>query len=132
MEMETVKIVRLEQTSQGALGSMILFGHLFCTTLEPDNNDSDRFQIPEGTYFCKRFSGVKYKNTFEIIVPGHTALLFHAGNIEAHTEGCILMGQYPGKLVNDRAVLNSGNTFKKFMAILQGVDSFYASFKDCY
>lgn len=132
MEMETVRIVRLEQTAQGALGSMTLFGHLFCSTLEPDSNDPDRFQIPEGTYFCRRFSGSKYKDTFEVVVPGHTALLFHAGNIEAHTQGCIILGQYPGKLANNRAVLNSGNTFNKFMAILQGVNSFYASFKDCY
>ena len=36
--METIcKIIRVEQSDQGALGVLILFGHLFCVTLEPDS-----------------------------------------------------------------------------------------------
>lgn len=133
MDLETiVKVIRLEQTEQGAIGTMVLFDHLFCVTLEPDNNDQIRNQIPAGRHFCKRFHGHKFKNTFEIIIPGHTAVLFHSGNVEDNTEMCVLLGQYPGKLEGERAVLNSGNTFKKFMANLNDVDSFYAKFIDFY
>jgi len=126
------KIVRLEQSVQGALGAMLLYGHYFCSTLEPDDNDPDRFQIPEGRYYCKRFHGEKFKNTFEIVVQDHTALLFHAGNIEADSRGCVLLGQYPGKLMGQRAVLNSGNTFMKFMGLLYNVNDFNIEFVNFY
>jgi len=123
-----VRIIRLEQSSEGALGSLVLLDYLFCSTLEPDFNDPERSQIPPGTYMCKRFKGNKWKDTFEIIVPGHEFVLFHAGNIEDHTDMCVLLGQYTGKLRNQRAVLNSGDTFKEFMAILGDVNIFYAEF----
>ena len=55
---------------------------------------------------------------------GHTALLFHSGNVEDHTRGCILLGQYPAKLMGERAVLNSGTTFKKFMALMGNTQEF--------
>ena len=120
--MKKLRIVRLEQSDAGALGVLLIEGNIFCMTLEPDVNDSDRFQISEGTYQIKRFHGIKWKNTFEIIVPGHTALLFHAGNVEADSEGCIILGQYAGILRKDRAVMNSGHTFRAFMEYMKNED----------
>jgi hypothetical protein len=130
--MNAVKIIRLEQGVDGALGAMLLYGHYFCSTLEPDNNDSKRYQIPAGIYECKRFHGAKWKDTFEIIVPGHTAVLFHSGNKEEDTLMCVLLGQYPAKLNNQRAVLNSGATFKKFMDVLGELDNFSLEIVNCY
>jgi hypothetical protein len=51
-------------------------------------------------------------------VPGRTLILFHAGNRVGNTEGCILLGETIGKLSGNRAVLNSGVTFKRFMEAL--------------
>jgi hypothetical protein len=130
--LHTVKIVRLEQGVDGALGAMLLYGHYFCSTLEPDNNDPKRFQIPAGVYKCKRFHGARWGNTFEIIVQGHTALLFHSGNVEEASLGCVLLGQYPGKLNNQRAVLNSGATFKKFISVLGELEEFSLEIVECY
>jgi len=123
--MRTVTIVRLEESEEGALGSLLIDGKLFCTTLEPDANDPEKFQIPPGKYQCRRFHGWKWKNTFEILVEGHTALLFHAGNIEkTDTEGCILLGRQPSYLRGKRAILNSGHTFRQFLKELEDVDEF--------
>ena len=122
--MKKVTIVRLEQTEAGALGSLLIDNSLYCSTLEPDVNDNERFQIPVGKYLCKRFHGKKWKNTFEVIVKGHIAVLFHAGNTETDTEGCILLGRQPSYLKGIRAILNSGHTFRKFMEIMQDVDEF--------
>ena len=133
-----IKIIRLEQTDEGALGSMVLDGVLFCTTLQPDAGDPTRFQIPAGVYPCKPFHGEHWTDTYEIIVPGHTALLFHSGNVEEDSLGCVLLGQYPGKLnvgsVERRAILNSGDTFKNFIAWMHGKDinEFEAEFIDFY
>lgn len=127
-----VRIVRLEQTQEGALGSIVLLGELFCTVLMPDAGDPVRYQIPAGRYKCRRYHGTRWKNTFEIVVEGHTALLFHSGNTEESSLGCPLLGQYPGKLKGKRAVLNSGKTFEAFMKRLEGVNEFDLEIVDLY
>jgi len=98
--------------------------------MEPDDADPDRFQIPEGIYYCRHRIApeAKYKDTYEILVPGHKDLLFHWGNREINSLGCVILGLYPGELEGDRAVLNSLPTFNRFMATLQGVDWFYTQF----
>ena len=40
--------IRLEQTDEGALGTLLFDGRVFCTTLEPDAGDPQRNQIPAG------------------------------------------------------------------------------------
>lgn len=127
-----ITIIRDEQTEQGALGKLYIEDDYFCETLQPDEAEAKKFYIPEGMYKCKRFSGFKWKNTFEIIVEGHTALLFHSGNVEADSLGCILLGSERGKLKGNRAVLNSGNTFKKFMDKLKYVEEFDLYITDQY
>lgn len=126
------KIVRLEQSSQGALGALLFNNVIFCFTLQPDANDKERFCIPVGDYICKRFHGTKWPNTFEIVVEGHEALLFHAGNTEVDSEGCILLGSSVFKLKGYRAISNSGLTFKLFMETLQDVNEFPLKIVDCY
>lgn len=51
-------------------------------------------KIPHGRFTCKRsfFNRGGYW-TFEVLVPGHSRLLFHKGNVEAHSEGCILVAE---------------------------------------
>lgn len=117
--MKTAEIVRLEKSSQGFLGVLRIDGEIFCMTLEPDTTF-----IKPGCYHCQRFHGTKWPNTFEIEVPGHEAVLFHAGNVEADTKGCVLLGSTAGKLKGDRAVLNSGATFEKFLEVTKDRDFF--------
>ncbi len=126
------KLARLEMTEQGALGVLVLNGRILGFTLQPDEKDRSGFYIPAGEYFCRRFHGFKWPDTFEIVVPGHTALLFHAGNVEDHTEGCILLGASVGKLRGNRAVLNSGRTFKQFQRETKDVDGFWIDIEDHY
>jgi hypothetical protein len=65
-------------------------------------------------------------------VPGRSYILFHKGNTDDNTEGCILLGQYYGKLAGNRAILNSGNTFDEFMKILDGYDEFSLTIREIY
>lgn len=84
-------------------------------------------KVPKGDYVCKRTvwhkKGVE---TFEITgVPNATRILFHTGNKEQDSEGCVLLGlaRIEG---NDGAmvVTSSKDAYKRFMAYLEGVNEF--------
>jgi len=120
--MNRLSIIRLEQTSQGTIGVLLLWSFVHSFTLEPDEADPKRGHIPGGTpdtplvYPVRRFHGIRWSDTYEIIVPGHTAVLFHPGNTEEDTTMCVLLGSSVGKLNEERAVLNSGASFRSFMS----------------
>ncbi len=94
--------------------------------------------IPAGTYPCRRTvwerTGLP---TFEILeVPQRSRILFHWGNTEEDTTGCIVLGKEFGALTvqdEDRpgrprgrkwAVLRSREAVKEFLARLEGVREF--------
>lgn len=115
-------LIRVEETSEGALGLLKYNGRVLCLTLEPDSRDPRRFQIPPGSYECRRFHGRKFKDTFEILVEGHTALLFHWGNTEQDTTGCVLLGLMLGE--HPRQVSHSKMAFDRFMVLVRRVENF--------
>ena len=133
--MKKIKVIRLEESEQGTLGAMTIDGEAFCCTLEPSDEDNQRniSCIPRGDYVASRIKSPRFGDTFEVLdVPGRTYILFHAGNTERNTKGCVLLGQYFGKLKGERAVLNSGNTFKAFLKRMKDVDSFYLDITEAY
>lgn len=137
------RLVRLEQTKQGALGTLLMDEVIFCFFLHPDITDK-HFQLPANTpeypsYICTRFNSPKHGTTFIISRPDtpgfvdkHSYLEFHAGNDEDDTEGCTIVGATTGKLKGQRAVLNSGNTYKAFLEYTKNVNSFTLKVEDCY
>ncbi len=128
-------IIRVEESDQGTIGVMILDGEAFCCTLEPPDRDNKRdiSCIPAGTYAAIRHNSPRFGDTFEITgVPNRSHVLFHAGNVVKHTKGCVLLGQYFGKLKGSRAVLNSGNTFRAFMDKAGTLGSFELEIKEAF
>jgi len=126
------KIVRDECSTEGDLGKLSFDGEYFCETLQPDVLNQGRYSLPAGVYLCRRWHSAKHPNTFEIVCPPHTAVLFHAGNVVEDSLGCCLLGSSRGKLAGDRAVLNSGATFKKFLEKTEGLDEFQLIVEDNY
>ena len=127
------QIKRVEEGFSGSFGVFLWEGKAFCVTLEPPDLDNrvNVSNIPPGNYVCLRYSSRKYGNTFQISdVPGRSAILFHAGNIAEHTHGCILLGQYFDKLRGNRAIMNSGSTFRKFMDLFEGANAFRLEIKE--
>lgn len=131
----TVRLIRVEESNQGTFGNLIICSQVFCVTLElPDLlNERNVSSIPAQQYRCIKIKSPQFGETFEIIdVPGRSHVLFHAGNVIKHTEGCVILAQYFGKLYGDRAVRNSGKTFKEFMVIMKDVNEFLLTIIECY
>lgn len=115
--MKRLRITRVETSKDGIIGVLSIEGKAFCYTLQPDAKDT-HFSIPQGNYLCKRFHGTKWPDTFEIVVKGHTALLFHVLNTEEESKGCIGLGFMLGQINGKRAVLGSRDAFKEFMKLM--------------
>lgn len=83
-------------------------------------------KLPAGLYECVRgmhqLKGmVAPFETFEVTnVPGHSGILFHVGNFNDDSEGCILLGRY----VMGNMLMQSRMTFLEFMKEMEGIDSF--------
>lgn len=117
-----VLIRRAWADSRATLGMLTIKGvqHDPIFTLEnPQRETSIDSRIPGGFYRCEPFNGAKYKDVYEIKdVPGRTNILFHWGNFEKDTLGCILIGNQAGIISGMPAVLNSVVTFQEFRKII--------------
>jgi hypothetical protein len=100
-------------------------GKRLCFTLER-TFDNNAVIIPNGTFNCvKTFFHRGGYNTFELTgVEGHERLLFHCGNSEADSIGCILVGLSQGVLDGKKAILQSRAAFAVFNSVTLGLDEF--------
>ncbi len=89
---------------------------------QPDGGYKPKLQ--PGTYVCVRGQHRLDSGpieTFEITgVPGHSGILFHYGNYNRDSNGCVLVGK---EREGDMITL-SRTAFQNFMDLLKGVDSF--------
>lgn len=94
------------------------------STLEHSYNNKPK--IPNGIYKCVRGQHRLHSMnsdfiTFEVKdIPNCIGILFHSGNTNQDSSGCILLGTAK---VGDM-VINSQIAFKKFMSGLDGIDEF--------
>lgn len=108
------ELVRVSRHDAGAFGVLLQYGLPFAVTLE--RTFGADVVIPPGEYPCRRttFRRKGYE-TFEVIVPGHDRVLFHIGNLEEDSEGCILVGLEFGEIQGKPGVLLSRIGFLRFM-----------------
>lgn len=133
---KNLRIIRVENGEEGTFGVMTYNGFAFCVTLERQwkNNAKGISCIPEGQYFCRRHRSVNYPDTFEVCdVPGRSGILFHAGNHQHDSMGCILLGASFVKLnTTDRVIANSGETFRLFQAWMKPDTECKLTIVSCY
>ena len=124
---------RVAVLPDGARGVLLCRDIPFAVTMERTYDDLHRaVKIPPGMYNCTRsryFRGGY--DTFEIHVPGHSRILFHKGNWETDSEGCVLIGESFARLKDKEAIADSSGGFGEFMALAQGVDSFSLTVIHC-
>lgn len=103
-------------------------GEVISHTLEHSYNNLPK--LIDGTYTCVRGPHRLHNMTqdfitFEITgVVGHTDILFHWGNFNADSEGCVLLGEAIASSDKGQMVTNSRAMFKEFMDLQDGIDSF--------
>jgi len=91
-------------------------------------NGSYAPKVPPGIYKCARGMHKLHNmrqpfETFEVMgVKGHKGILFHVGNWNNDSEGCILVGHGYGG--DPRMISQSRMTFSKFMALQHGINEF--------
>lgn len=130
--MKTMIIKRVITGNQGTFGVIIFENIPFALTLErewldnrPSINGVPGSCIPAGEYFCKRVNSPNFGNTFEVkAVPNRSHILFHKGNLDDDTHGCILVGEEFGNIGKRSGVLKSKKGYDEFMAILSHDDEF--------
>ncbi len=120
-------LVRQQYRDDGIFGFLTdVYGEEVAMTLEHAypgaNDDQYRSKIPLGNYTCIRglhrlHNMDKPFTTFEITdVKGHTNILFHWGNYNQDSDGCILLGEtILGIGRRPQMITNSRTTFQKFM-----------------
>lgn len=119
---------RTNYSEYGIFGTLTNdLGGLICRTLEHAYPTKKGFRpkVPEGDYRCvrgiHRLKDLVEFETFEIMnVPGHTGILFHVGNANKDTDGCILLGLETSKTI----LLKSRVAFLDFMSRLKGINQF--------
>jgi hypothetical protein len=110
---------------------------LFAVTLEhayqqldgtwaPKLPRGDVYQCERGMHILEHYNHGEPFETFEITgVSGHSGILFHPGNLNKDSDGCLLLGE---KLVTLKSgvwmVIKSQLTFNRFMNTLDGVNEF--------
>ncbi len=100
-------------------------GRPFAVTLEHTFDDGLPI-IQAGMHQCNRsyYNKGQYA-TFEITVEGHSRILFHKGNKEADSAGCVLVAESFGELGGAAAVLDSAHGFEELMQLTNGINVFW-------
>ncbi len=95
-----MRLERINYLAEGVFGKLSDDLGLICYTLEHSFPEGGGFaaKLPPGKYTCRRgfhkLAGGDSLETFEVTeVPGHTGIIFHWGNYNKDSDGCILVGE---------------------------------------
>ena len=125
--MRIFNLIRITEINDGTFGVFLDDRIPFAVTVERPwlNNQRLISCIPVGSYTCFRVNSPKFGNTFEVIaVAGRTEILFHKGNVDDDSHGCIIIGEQFESLGGKIAVIASEKGFGEFLDRTAGLTSF--------
>lgn len=93
--------------------------------------NGQRVVVGPGEFVCKKSKYHKggYE-TFEIIVEGHTKVLFHKLNWESQSEGCMGVGESFEVIDGKYGIAQSGKGFEEFWEKYKQFDQFILEVKE--
>lgn len=87
--------------------------------------------IPARSYLCQRIVSPKFGETFQVVnVPDRDEILFHKGNINEDSHGCIIIGEEFNEIFGEDGITASEKGFREFMKQQDGENTFYLTIKD--
>jgi len=126
--MKSVLLVRGFYREDGTFGMLGVDSVPICVSVERPwaNNQKGISCIPVGVYQCKRVNSPKFGNTFEVTgVSGRSEILFHSGNVDDDSHGCIILGEnFEPWTDGSVSVRSSKQAFSEFLQALVGEESF--------
>lgn len=123
--MKQLKLVRCFNCDDATFGVLAIDNRPMFTTLEDAWRNNERMVscIPEGKYIIVRHKSPKFGECFLVKdVPNRSDILIHAGNTDADTHGCILLGMTYGTVGKKAAILSSRTAVSLFMQQMIGVN----------
>ena len=129
---QRLTLTRRWYEDERTLGELHCGSEFVAFTMEPGKADTDAPRVPVGFYALERHDepGFRYRDTWALVgrdvshqpVPGipRSAVLFHAGNRDEETRGCILLGLRIGRLEDETAVMESRvamGRLRKFLGV---------------
>lgn len=125
--MKTLTLQRITETMWGTFGALYSGNDFLCATLERkwEDDKPDISSIPAGEYTSKRTNSPHFGNTFEIVgVKDRSAILFHKGNYQTDSKGCVIIATGYAPLNGQLAVTSSGEAFARFLDFLKSENEF--------
>lgn len=123
--MQLQRAMRDKKMAVGILSDNL--GTIFFTTIEGN-------PIPAGTYQVKRMpasANPRHGECFEVLnVPGRSDILFHAGNTQHDSTGCILLGYGFSRFREQPAISQSQDALQRFKLFTAKLDGFMLVVKD--
>lgn len=129
-------LVRVADNGIATYGVLVHADTAFAVTLERPWRDNRRREscIPAGGYDVSRCraspdyhfkDSPQFGDTFQVRnVPGRSQILFHRGNIDDDTHGCILIGESFNPVLGKPGITASREGFAEFLHIMGQVDHF--------
>lgn len=122
--MMLLEVKRPQSNDKCTIGKLYVNGVFECDTLEDvvrPKKIAGKTAIPAGEYDVIINMSNRFKRLLPLLVnvPNFDGVRIHAGNTDADTEGCILVGKANGKY----SIANSRAAFDKLFAQMQKADS---------
>jgi len=140
--MDTVRLLRTSTDVQGTFGVLVVEDFECCSLELPwRDNENNISCISTGTYTAQFIISSHYGPCYWVQgVPGRSEILIHTGNLagdesegwESHSAGCVLVGERRGVLGDQKAVLLSRKTLRRFIDRVMGREDFQLEIKELY
>jgi len=128
-DLSNICLYRYETSDQGTCGVLIdikgLKKHII--ELPWKDNTPNISCIPYGDYVVVPHKYRGYRSAFRLLnVPNRTSILIHNGSFagdkslgyKTHSAGCLIIGNYSGRLGNQKAVLSSRIGLSEFVSYM--------------
>lgn len=133
MRLTRLTLLRDKPEAERTMGILLLGTSLVCQTMEPGDADLEAPRVAPGFYILERHgwepdSGARFSNTWALVghdvshfpEPGvrRSAILLHAGNLDEHTRGCILVGMARDRMGDEPALLRSRDAMDRLRDLI--------------